>query len=194
MFSRTLLLSLLSLIVVGAAMVFSLFRVGDSDRESYRLLMTAFDEDSPQDSTKKTEQRRSHVHKQLLMVDEKVRSENHLHSDRSEIVLEEGDHRSEIIERFTGLTCLFQEEVAPDSPSQIIRVFEADRAIYRYRSGELNADSVKLARYKIPGRKYQKPDESTPPFMTGMAQNVEVSLNGPSKFKAKGLKMKGGAL
>lgn len=195
MFSKPLFIALLVLSLIKGVVFFSLFDVTDEDRIAYQQLMNTSEIGATEAAQKqKTEQQRSHIHKQILLTKGKERLETHLTSDHSELVLDHLADKSEIVEKFTQCTCSSQEELLDNPSQQVLRVVNADTATYHYRTGVLQADKVQFARYRLPGHNYIVPESHQKPMMTGEANEFELSLNEKASFKAQGMKLKGALL
>ncbi len=72
------------------------------------------------------------------------------------------------------------EKIREASPYQLVRYFEADVATYQYSSQCLNAEDVKLWKYKLPGHSLPSEGISGPSLMAGVAERVEFLLKNES--------------
>jgi hypothetical protein len=74
-------------------------------------------------------------------------------------------------------------------PMQIMRYFEADKAVYKYKNNHLEAEEANVARYVVPGHAFVSNIEGYKPIMSGVAQSLEVAMaeNLPN-FQANQLK------
>lgn len=83
------------------------------------------------------------------------------------------------------------DELPPDAkPMQVLRYLEADQAFYRHHEDLLEADTVKVYRYIIPGHDLNGSFSQFSPLFKGNAARIECSLKGAEPhFKATNLKM-----
>lgn len=169
------------LIILTASVFFCFFRTTSDDSVAYEKIMALVD--SPKASTQKpsyeTRQQRVGVGKDFFYVKGSDRLHLRLRSESSELDVDYNEGQMEVVEHFHKVRCLMQESLlAGSSSEQIIRVVDAENATYRYQTGQLVADDVKIARYRMPG--HQLSNEFSRGFllMKGDADFVTFSLGG----------------
>lgn len=184
------------------------------DREHYQQLVR-LSSGSEQVEIYQTQQKRFNVSKHFILSKGKERLHMHLHSDSSEIFLNQEKGKMEVVECFKTLTCATQEglmTILPDGREeryqfedllshpyltdplikkrQIVRQFEAERATYHYKTEELNAEEVKFSRYLAAGNQLEKNPLILSLLMSGTAKKMQLSLANEHKpFKAQHLNL-----
>lgn len=79
--------------------------------------------------------------------------------------------------------------LAEGMPMQILRYLEADSATYAFKSDDVVATQVKIARYKLPGHAMTFALQGIKPHFKGTAAQAEFSMaGGEPRFKAHKLK------
>jgi hypothetical protein len=152
----------------------------DSPSRSQRVYQRLMDysDSSRNNSSKvfKAEQRRTNVSKQILFLQTNERLQWRLNSDSSELSFDQNEDSLELIERFKGITCIMQEKLVADKQTQFVRSLTAKDAIYHYKNEKLIADEAVIARYEIPGLSWISSLTDFLPFMTGKAEQIELSF------------------
>lgn len=135
------------------------------------------------------QQTRYQVSKQIFYQQDQQRLQSRLTSQQSELMLQQKEDKTELVEHFKDVTCMMQEEFVKDEMpfKQLVRCLKAREATYGYQSGQFEAEEVELARYLIPGHQWPFSVESFQPFFQGKSQKVEFSFLQDSQFKAQGL-------
>jgi cbb3-type cytochrome oxidase subunit 3 len=157
---------------------------------AYQNLMKESDQiktECKQKAQRPTQQTRYNVSKQILYQKDLQRLQSRLVSASSELIYSKG--KGELVEHFKELTCVMQEKDAPegegDQAGQSIRRFHAKKAVYSYKSGQLDAEEVELAHYLMPGNIWPDVFESRP-FLQGRARTLQLSLLEEPTVKAQG--------
>lgn len=105
--------------------------------------------------------------------------------DGKEVIRKE----DEFIMKNPPRTSLSTEQIAELIPVQQIRTFDADRAVYHYRTQQFSAEQVDLARFTAPGQVLLCPQPVEKRIMSGLAQSIEFSVNARKpNFQAHHLK------
>jgi hypothetical protein len=147
-----------------------------------------------------TQQTRDHVSKQILYNKDMYRLQSRLASECSELFFDPKGKGVELVEHFKGLACAMQEELIgskdennqnstfSDSlqPKQYMRYLKAREAIYSYKTGQLEAEDVKVAHYLLPGFDLPKTWETFHPLFQGQAQKLQLSLFKETNVRAQG--------
>ena len=198
-----------ALLVSGCVWFFH--KPGVKDYHSYQRLMEYSDRSTkrPDKESKPfaTQQQRYHVTKQFFFVKDNERLQWRLKSESSELKFGQQENAVELIEYFKDVSCLCQEKLVfcsnngkvisdeqgalvntPCKPKQLMRCLNAKQAVYHYKTEQLIADDVQLARYMLPGHQWIDKVHSFPPIMTGQAKRVQLSFSQKDRsFKAQGL-------
>ena len=172
---------------------FGLFYAFSDAHEDYQQLMSQSSSMKKEHLYEKVcpiKQMRHHVSKQILYKKGGHRMQTRLASDYSDLIYSKSE--GELIERFKGLTCIMQEEwmEAPLRDSepmkqQIIRQFTAQEAHYSYKTGQLQAQEVQLARYLLPGHHWPDSLTLSHPLLQGHAATLHLSLFEEPSLKAQ---------
>jgi hypothetical protein len=135
----------------------------------------------------KARQQRFNVSKHLLMTKGEERVQLKLHSLSSDLMFDQKEEKTELVEHFKDLECTMQESFL--GSQQIVRHLQAERAIYHYHTEELVAEKAKLARFMTQGNQiipFLKPVKA---LMNGTAERVEFSIaNSEKPLKVQGLR------
>ncbi|WP_068467118.1 hypothetical protein [Candidatus Protochlamydia phocaeensis] len=218
MFKRKIvgLICILAALVAGSLWFFHSPSLEDHDR--YLKLLEYSDSSKQQTDKKKpftTRQQRSQVSKQIFFINDQGRLQWRLKSASSELTFGQQADSMELVEHFKNVSCLMQEKlIFSQSESQeslnlslnqrkgkreeegnlsashqLIRCLQAQQAVYHYKTQELAAEDVDLARYSIPGHEWVDIFDSFKPVMKGQAQRIQLSFS-PSEpsFKAQGIR------
>lgn len=184
----------LLLVLLGGVIILFGFGVlqglSKEDQIHYQCIMAQSDEEKHRlASPYKAQQQRFNIHKHLFVNEGEERLQYRLHSTNSELIFNQQDGKSEVVERFQALTCLMQEQLIEMQgvAYQYVRYLEAEEAVYHYKTQELIADSVQLRRYLVPGHQLVTSVQTLKPLMTGTAKQVRLSLSHVDRtFKAQG--------
>lgn len=128
-------------------------------------------------------QKRYGVTKQFLYTKDHQRLQSRISSLESELIFDPKGAEKDVIENFTQLACTLQEK-SNQEHAQHIRCLNAEKAVYMYKSGQLEANEVAVAEYLIAGEQWPNKLESFTPFIQGNAQKVHLSLLKEPSFKA----------
>lgn len=179
---------IISLIVVWFSFVgvcmWLLFSFSSKGKTDYLRLMIQSDQhkrERLQDNDRSTEQTREQVSKQILYKKGNDRLQTRLIGDESELVYSKKE--KELVEYFKGVTCLMQDDLIHPSEGegssnnkQMIRQLKSQEAIYTYSQGKLEAKTVAIAHYHLPGHLYPHSLENGSPLFQGTATHLEFSL------------------
>lgn len=158
---------------------------------------SASNNDQAQAFSQLAQQTRQGVSKQILYKSERHRLQSRLHSESSELLYGNKELGGELVEHFKNVECILQEKLVDDGigtdaseatgiGEQYLRRIVAERAVYSYKTGLLEAYGVELAGYRLPGREWPISISSNPPLFQGKARNIEVLLFQDTSLKAKG--------
>ena len=185
--------------LIGAGSIFlvmvALFlsSINPSSKQEYQQVVEAAAMSAAIEPQRSTKQHRKGVKKDIWFMKEGERLQFHISSDESELLFE----NQEVIEKMKGMSCILQEELfylTPDGqeeavPMQIVRYIEADNAVYHYQNDLLEAEDVKIFRYKLPGHHLVE-SFTEEPTMRAIAKSVEISvLSKELSFKAKKMRV-----
>jgi hypothetical protein len=172
------------------------------DEKAYQQLMEHSDgiKTNQSSSSYNAHQQRFNIKKHLLLTEEDNRLQFLLHSSHSELVFNQCEDKTEIVEHFQGVKCWMQEALIYTladgqelkhpinkecMPQQYMRYMEAETATYHYKTKELIAEQVELSRYIIPGHFFTQSFKTIKPFMHGTAKRANFFLSNQHKlFKA----------
>lgn len=161
-------------------------------QEAYELLMNSSQQTAlKQPSTQHlAQQKRFNVSKHILLKKKDQRLHARLCSATAELVLDQKEGKTEMIEYFKDMRCLMQEDllITGETPTQMIRSIEADEGVYFYKTEELVAERVNLSRYLGEGHQLPQTISFLKLLMHGRAKHLKFSLvKGAYSFKAEGL-------
>lgn len=163
----------------------------------------------------KATQERKRIFKEIWFTQGGQNLQLHLYGDNAELVIDRAGSATEITEHLHHVLCYMQEElyyiledgtevkrtddgwktkdsakaidvdISEATPMQIVRVLEADHAVYYYQRDHLLAEQALVSRHIIPGHTLNKALAKGKILMSGKAQFVEFSLTkGDINFKA----------
>lgn len=180
---------------------------GLKDYHSYQKLMEYSDRSTKRSDRESkpftSQQQRYHVTKQVFFMKDNERLQWRLKSESSELRFGHQENAVELVEYFKDVSCVCQEKLVFCSendkiisdvqkpsydPKQLMRSLNAKQAVYHYKTEQLVADDVQLARYMLPGHQWIDKLHSFSPLMTGKAKRVQLSFSQNDRsFKAQGL-------
>jgi hypothetical protein len=205
MFKKTLfsLLFLFLFLILGLTQLF----YGSTAKgiEAYQHLLTFTDQEKRENEIKEfrqTKQKRSNVSKQILYTKDGQRLQSRLTSDHSELVLDQKENRTELIESFENVIFTMQEKLftekdldesernreAFSSSHQLVRHLVAQKATYFYKNGQLEAKDVELSRYQLPEHHWIELLSAGRPLFKGHAESIQLSILHSPSFRAHQLK------
>lgn len=154
----------------------------------YQNLMNVNNQSRLKGESKKTEQIRYQVSKQILYEKENERLQSHLFSEHSEITFDPGNPETELVEHFKGLKCAIQEKLisCDEKVQQSIRTFDASQAVYSYKTNLLKAKNVEMGNFLMPGSHLPSSFDSYPALIEGRAHSIELSFKEKPSLKAQG--------
>lgn len=120
--------------------------------------------------------------------------QSRLFSEQSDLIYNPHGEETELVEHFQGVVCAMQENLIKDatgksdsdSDKQYVRSFKAQHAVYSYKTGQMEAEKVKVAHYLIPGLKWTASLDPFHPLLEGEAQKLQLSLFKEPNLKAQG--------
>lgn len=187
-FPKTFILSftLMACCIVG--LYFHVSTYSEQDREEYLQLMKeanpALAKNNASTTTPYTATQQHHgMRKDFFFMQNDQRLQLQICSSHADLTLNNNGTDIELIEIMQNVTCYMQEELYPSHPEelnsipmQMIRYFEADNAIYSYKSGLFQAQAIKISRYLVPGHTLTNQLAAFDPLMHGTATSVQFFL------------------
>lgn len=124
------------------------------------------------------QQSKKGVVKEILFNDGNDLRKVRLECREAEILFVEREGKKEIVEKMYDVIGRVQEKLYTRNnlPRQTVCYFEADSAIYAFKSGCLTAEQTSFSRYNLPTQILLTPLLEVQPEMTGLATQVELSL------------------
>lgn len=191
-----------SLWLILALTCFWIFQNISTDAHlAYRHLMNLSEQEKNEEikgQKSLTQQTRDQVSKQIFYKKNLDRLQSRLTSEHSELIFDLKGEGGELIEHFQGVICTMQEKLMEPSMSeekssdnllsskQYVRALQAGKAIYSYKSGQLEADDVKIAHYLIPGTLLPSSLDLFPPLLQGHAEKLQLSFFKELHLNAQG--------
>ena len=169
-----------------------------TDRASYQQLLANTDPHHTYTSNSAT-QKGVGMQKELWVPRNQKRIQLLLTSEASELLFEQVDGRSELVERLHGVTCYLQEELLfllPDGqlisgaeeehtlPVQIIQCIQAQDATYYYTNDQLVAKDASVSRYVLPGHALSSSQEGQKLLFSGEMALLLISAKNQTQFSA----------
>ncbi len=115
-------------------------------------------------------QQRQGVQKDIWTTKGGPRLHTRLNAERSDVAIK--GHK-EIVETLQNITCWTQQAV--DTSTQEVRYFTTHEGVYVFPSHRFLAEEVHLAFYQLPGSSLPASPPTTPPFLSGIAEEVILS-------------------
>lgn len=135
------------------------------------------------------QQKREQVSKQVLYTQNHQRLQTRLRSAASELVFHQNGSVRDFQEHFDQLNCEMQEKIyeRAGQKEQLVRSLRAEKGVYSYQTGKLEAGEVALSRLIVMGDQWPIVTEQTPLLFKGTAAKIQFSLFKELSFKAQGL-------
>lgn len=169
------------------ALAFHILEISKEDEENYRNLMAVSHSPTAlkSDSNYTAKQLKEGTKKTLLMNQGEERKIGKLSCASSMLYLSKENQKTELMEEMFAVDLLYQEELFKED--QILVHLNADHAFYFYNQEKLEAENVRISRYKLPSHEF--PKELSSPFFTGRAETLSISFKDKKPtMKAKNLK------
>lgn len=177
----------LGIVSLFLVMALNILEISKEDKENYRKLMAVSNSTTAvkNDSKYTAKQLKEGTKKTLLLSHEDERRIGKLTCASSTLFLSKENQKSELMEEMLTMDLLYQEELLAEG--QIVVHVNADHATYFYNQEKLDADHVRIARYKLPSHEF--PTALTSPFFTGTASTLSIAFgDNKPKMQAKNLK------
>lgn len=175
------------LILAAIFLAYALAYVDDEDRKS--LLEVGQRMPLPKHSHhafRIYSQQREGLRRDLWVPGEDGRLQTIHYADRAELTAQPTDRS--VVEILTGVRCLVQESIDGKMGQQGVCSLEADSAVYDYHTGNLQAQPVRMARFRLPGRYLPDTVEGMVPLMQGEAQSAQIVMDKELTVHAQGFK------
>lgn len=178
-FFKTLTCALVLLGIASASLFYALFVPTLSDSHDYQELLFKSNAANTKEpaSPYKAKQLRTRVQRDFFFGVAEDRLHGCLKSKASEIHVDHQDGLTEIIETMDEIVCLLQEKLFFEEgiPFQQILRIEADKGQYRYQTGQLKAEGIKIYRYRMPGHSLSS-HFAEQPEVEGRGDLLELSI------------------
>ncbi len=190
MFGRAVVSFIALIAVLAGAAYFFHVRIGPRDVASFRKLCNEKKTQHSRQAYERqpTVQFRENVQKDIWFSDGGERLHFFLKSSQSELILTQRKDKVEAIEKLKQVDSWIQEEIDKEASVQQVRRISADTGVYSLPDYRFEAQSVKIAFYRLPGTDLPTHTD-LPPFFFGTADGASFAANEKlPTFKAYHLK------